>query len=53
MAVPIYKNRIRKNVSIDKKVEKVLSKYSAETCIPESRVLDLALKEYFKKYKIK
>lgn len=53
MAEPIYKNRIRKNVSIDKEIEKVLLRYSQETSIPISRVLDKALKEYFEKHNIK
>lgn len=53
MPSPVYKNRIRKNVSLDIEIEKILSKYSQETSIPESRVLDKALKEYFKNHNIK
>ena len=53
MAKPIYKNRIKKTVSLDIPIAKALFKYSDETSIPVSRVLDKAVKEYFENHKIK
>ena len=53
MAMPVYKTRKRKDFGIDKGLAKILEDYSKETFIPESRIVDLALKEYFEKHKIK
>lgn len=53
MANPVYKTRKRKDFGIDKELAEILERYSKETCIPESRVVDLALRDYFKKNNIK
>lgn len=52
MANPVYKNRKRKDFGIDKEIAKKLEEYSKKTYIPESRIVDLALKEYFEKHNI-
>ena len=53
MAIPVYKTRKRKDLGLDKELAKTLEKYSKESFIPESRIVDMALKEYFEKHKIK
>ena len=53
MASPVYKTRKRKDFGIDKELAKRLEDYSKESFIPESRIVDMALKEYFEKHKIK
>ena len=52
MAAPVYKTRKRKDFGIDKKIAKLLEDYSKKTFIPESRIVDMALQEYFAKHKI-
>ena len=52
MARPVYKNRTPKMTSIDKTLCTILEKYSNDTSIPESRVIDKALKEYFENHNI-
>lgn len=53
MAYPVYKTRKRKDFGLDKDLAKKLEEYSKSSFIPESRIVDMALKEYFEKHKIK
>lgn len=52
MAQAVFKNRAPKRFSIDIPLCKILEKYSDDTSIPESRVIDKALKEYFENHNI-
>ena len=53
MANPVYKTRKRKDLGLDKKLAYILEEHSKKTFIPESRIVDMALKEYFENHKIK
>ena len=53
MGKPSYVNRKPKCVSIDKPICEVFERYSKDTSIPESRIIDKALKEYFENHGIK
>lgn len=53
MANPVYKTRKRKDLGLDKELAQKLEEYSKKSFIPESRIVDMALKEYFEKHKIK
>ena len=53
MAKPIFKTRKPKSLSIELNICDILEKYSQDTSIPESRVIDKALKEYFENHNIK
>lgn len=53
MASPSYKTRKRKDFGIDKELARVLEEHSKQTMIPESRIVDMALKEYFENHNIK
>ena len=53
MANPVYKTRKRKDLGIDKELAQILEEHSEKTMIPESRIVDMALKEYFENHNIK
>lgn len=53
MAKSVYKNRIPKGLSLSIPICDILERYSKDTGIPESRVMDKALKEYFENHNIK
>lgn len=53
MAESVLVNRKRKGFGIKNETCAILEKYSQETGIPESRVIDKALDEYFENHNIK
>ena len=53
MAKSVYKNRKPKGMSIEISICDILERYSKDTGIPESRVMDRALREYFENHGIK
>lgn len=53
MARPVYKTRKPKGISLELDICDILERYSKDTSIPESRVMDKALKEYFENHGIK
>lgn len=47
MSKPIFKKRSPRCVSIDNELLEILQEYAKETRIPTTRIIDMALEEYF------